>query len=51
MSFFYEPEVVSLMPQPPTMKTRVSLFVWVMTFDLSSVGGTTSSLCYRRLNS
>jgi hypothetical protein len=24
--------------QPPTWRTRVSLFVWVITFDLSSVG-------------
>jgi hypothetical protein len=31
------------MPQPPTWRTRVSLFVWVITFDLSSMEGPASS--------
>jgi hypothetical protein len=29
--------------QPPTWKTRISLFVWVITFDLSDRGDPTSS--------
>ena len=29
--------------QPPTWRNRVSLFVWVITFDLYSTGGITSS--------
>jgi hypothetical protein len=29
--------------QPPTWKTRVSLLVWIIPFDLSGMGGTTSS--------
>jgi hypothetical protein len=29
--------------QPPTWRTRVSLFVWIITFDLSSMGDPTSS--------
>ena len=29
--------------QPPTWRTRISLFVWVITFDLSGMGGPTSS--------
>jgi hypothetical protein len=28
--------------QPPTWKTRVSLFVWILTLDLSSLGDLTS---------
>jgi len=33
----------SLIHQPPTWRTRVSLFVWVITLDVSSMGGPTSS--------
>jgi hypothetical protein len=40
---FYEDGVVSPMPQSPTWRTRVSLFVWVITFDLSGMGGPASS--------
>ena len=29
--------------QPPTWRTSVSLFVWVLSFDLSGKGGPTSS--------
>jgi len=29
--------------QPSTWGARVSLFVWVITFDLSGIGGPTSS--------
>ena len=29
--------------QPPTWRTRVSLFVWVITFDLSGLGDPASS--------
>jgi hypothetical protein len=29
--------------QPPTWRTRVSLFVWLLPFDLSGLGGPTSS--------
>jgi hypothetical protein len=31
------------MPNPATWRTRISLFVWVTTFDLSGMEGTTSS--------
>jgi hypothetical protein len=31
------------MPQPPTWRTRVSLFVWVITFNMSGMGGPASS--------
>jgi hypothetical protein len=34
--------------QSPTWRTRVSLFVWVITLDLSGMGGPTSSICYRQ---
>ena len=33
---------MSLKLQPPTWRTRVSLFVWVITLDLFSMGGPTS---------
>jgi len=29
--------------QPPTWRTRISLFVWVITFDLTGMDGLTSS--------
>jgi hypothetical protein len=29
--------------QPPTWRTRVSHFVWIITFDLSGMGDPTSS--------
>jgi hypothetical protein len=29
--------------QPPTWSARVSLFVWIITFDLSGMGDPTSS--------
>jgi hypothetical protein len=29
--------------QPPTWRARVSLFVWIVTFDLSGMGDRTSS--------
>jgi hypothetical protein len=32
--------------QPPTWRTRVSLFVWVITLDLSGMGDPTSSIRY-----
>jgi hypothetical protein len=34
---------VGLSAQPPTWRTRVSLFVWVTTFDLSGMGAPVSS--------
>ena len=34
--------------QPPTWRTRLSLFVWVITLDLSDMGGPTSSICYHQ---
>lgn len=46
---FYRDEVVSLTPQPPTWRTRMSLFVWVITFDLSDVGDPTSSNAIARI--
>jgi len=32
--------------KPPTWRTRVSLFVWIITLDLSGMGGPTNSICY-----
>jgi hypothetical protein len=49
--FFYRNEVVSLMSQPPTWRTRVSLLVWPIAFDPSGMGGPTSNICYRRHDS
>jgi hypothetical protein len=46
--FFYRNEVVSLMPQPPTWRTKVSLLVWPIAFDPSGMGGSTGNICYRR---
>jgi hypothetical protein len=37
--------------QPPTWRTRVSLFVWVITLDLSGMGGPTGSKSYRQHSS
>jgi hypothetical protein len=37
--------------KPPTWRTRVSLFVWVITLDLSGMVGPTSSLRYRQHSS
>jgi len=34
--------------QPPTWSSRVSHFVWVITLDLSIMGGPTSSIRYRQ---
>jgi hypothetical protein len=34
---FYRDEVVSLMPQPPTWRTRISLLVCPITFDPSGM--------------
>jgi hypothetical protein len=36
--FFNRDEVVSLMPQPPTRRTRVSLLIWPIAFDPSDMG-------------
>jgi hypothetical protein len=40
---FYGDVVVSPMPQPPIWRTRVSLFVWVITLVLSGMGDPASS--------
>jgi hypothetical protein len=45
---FNKDEVVSLMPQPPTWRTKVSFLVWPITFDSSNMGGPTGNICYRR---
>jgi len=37
--------------QPPTWRTRLPLFVWVIIFDLSGKGGPTSSIRYRQHSS
>jgi len=37
--------------QPPTWRTTVSLFVWVIILDLSGMGGPTSSMRYRQHSS
>ena len=50
-SIFLRGWVVSLTPNPPTWRTRVSLFVWVITLDLSGMWGPTSSICYYQHNS
>jgi len=41
----FSPRVMSAGPstQPPTWRTSVSLFIWVLSFDLSGKGGPTSS--------
>jgi hypothetical protein len=39
------------MPQPPTWRTRVSLLVWRIAFDLSGMGGPTGNICYRQRGS
>ena len=33
---------------PPTWRTRVSVFVWVITFDMSGMEGPTTSIRYRQ---
>jgi hypothetical protein len=38
-------------PTPNTWRTRVSLFVWVITLDLSGMGGSTNSIRYRQHSS
>ena len=38
-------------PNPQPGMTRVSLFVWVITLDLSGMGHPTSSICYRQHSS
>ena len=37
--------------QPPTWRTRISLLVWVITLDLSGMGGPTISIHYRQHSS
>ena len=41
--FFSRGGVVTPTPNPPTWRTRMSLFVWVITFDLSGLGDPASS--------
>jgi hypothetical protein len=50
---FFFPPGQSCRPsaQPPTWGTRVSLFVWVITLDLSGMGDPTSSISYRQHSS
>jgi len=40
--------VVNPTPNPQPGRTRVSLFVWVVTLDLSGMGGPTGSTRYRQ---
>jgi len=40
---FYGGEFVSLTPLNSTWRTRLSLSFWVITFDLSDIGGHTCS--------
>ena len=40
---FYWGGVITCMPNPPTWRTRVSLFVWAITFDLSNLGDPASA--------
>jgi hypothetical protein len=47
-NYFYG---VGLSAQPPTWRTRVSLFVWVITLDLSGMRGPSSSIRYRQHSS
>ena len=42
MNFFYRVQSLAARPTP-TWRVRVSLFVWVLSFDLSGKGGPTSS--------
>jgi hypothetical protein len=39
------------MPKHPTWRTKVFLFAWVITLDLSGMGGPTSSIRYRQHSS
>jgi len=38
---FMEVRLLASMPQPPNWRTRLSLSVWVVTFDLSGMGDPT----------
>ena len=41
-----------LASQPtPSLEDQVSLFIWVITLDLSGMGGPTSSICYSQHSS
>ena len=37
--------------QPPTWRTRVSIFVWVIALDLFGMEGPTSNICYHQHSS
>jgi hypothetical protein len=50
-NYFYGVGLSAPLPTPPTWRTRVSLFVWVITLDLSGIGGPTSSTCYHQHSS
>jgi hypothetical protein len=43
VKYFYGVGVVNPMPNPPSWRTRVPLFVWIITFDLFGMGDPTSS--------
>jgi hypothetical protein len=43
MGIFYGGAIVSLTPQPPTWRTKVSLLVRVVTLELSAMGVLNSS--------
>jgi hypothetical protein len=45
---FNRDEVLSLMPQTPNWRIRISLLVWPIAFDPSGMGGSTGNICYRR---
>jgi hypothetical protein len=51
--FFYCMVLLASRQTPPTWRTRVSLFVWAITLDLSGMGDPTSSIlvCYRQHSS
>ena len=42
---------ISPTPNPHTWRTKASLFVWVITLDLSGMGGPTGSIRYRQHSS
>jgi hypothetical protein len=48
--FFYGVVLLASRP-PPNSSARLSLFVWVITLDLSGIGCATSSICYHQHSS
>jgi hypothetical protein len=45
---FNRDDVVSIMPQPPNWRARVSVLVWPIAFEPPGMGSPTGNICYRR---